>query len=46
MFGTLPPEVTMLMTVLVRPEVTMLMTELLRPEVTMSPIVPVYEDTR
>ena len=36
----------MLMTVLVRSEVTMLMTELLRPEVTMSPIVPVYEDTR
>ena len=34
------------MTELVRSEVTMLMTELLRPEVTMSPIVPVYEDTR
>ena len=33
--GTLPSELTMLMTVLVRPEVTMLMTALVRSEVTM-----------
>ena len=34
-FGTLPPELTMLMTALVRSEVTMLMTVLVRSEVTM-----------